>query len=250
MPLTEFEGVVLRQYDLGEADRIIVLLTAEHGKVRCVARGIRKSLSRIAGALEPLNQVHFEYYAREGAELGHLRRSELIHSFLGRNPSLEKVFAFSYFAEVAMEMVQEGQENRLVYRLLLSSLRAGERVGVNPSLVRYFEAWSLKLGGVLPDCRYCSRCSRCVTHSRFYVRPEAGQVFCSECAEGRGLLVEAEAAAGLDRVWNTAPEEYAREGLSTDVARALGRLTHSLFETHIDKEFRSLAPLNQLLIGG
>lgn len=250
MPLTESEGLVLRQYDLGEADRIIVLLTAEHGTVRCVARGIRKSLSRMAGALEPLNQVRFEYYVREGAELGRIRRSEVVHSFLGRNPALDRVFGFSYFAEIAMEMVREGQENRVFYRLLLASLRAGERFGVNLGLVRYFEAWSLKLGGILPDCRYCSRCSRCVTHSAFYLRPEAGQVVCSDCAEGHGMLIGAPASAGLERSWTVSPEEYAAEQMTADVARDLGRLTRKLFETHLDREFRSLAPLNQVLTGG
>ena len=125
MPVVDSEGIVLRHYDFGEADRIVVLLTAERGTVRCVARGIRRALSRMAGSLEPLNLIRFEYYSREGAELGRIRRSDGIHSFLGRQTSLDRVFGFSYFAEVAMEMVREGQESRLFYRLLLSSLRAG-----------------------------------------------------------------------------------------------------------------------------
>lgn len=55
-------AVVLRTYRLGEADRIVVLLTREHGKVRAVAKGVRKTTSRIGARLEPMNHVEVQLH--------------------------------------------------------------------------------------------------------------------------------------------------------------------------------------------
>ena len=74
MSLYRDTGVVLRTYKLGEADRIVVLLTAEHGKVRAVAKGVRKTKSRFGGRLEPLSHVSLLLY--EGRELDIVTQAE------------------------------------------------------------------------------------------------------------------------------------------------------------------------------
>src|SRR5262245_18932247 len=60
-------AVVLRTYKLGEADRIVVLLTAEHGKVRAVAKGVRKTKSRFGAQLEPMSHVRLLLYRSRAA---------------------------------------------------------------------------------------------------------------------------------------------------------------------------------------
>ena len=69
-------GVVLRTYKLGEADRIVVLLTAGHGKVRAVAKGVRRTKSRFGGRLEPLSHVQLLLY--EGRELDIVTQAETV----------------------------------------------------------------------------------------------------------------------------------------------------------------------------
>ncbi len=78
MSLYRDTGVVLRTYKLGEADRIVVLLTADHGKVRAVAKGVRKTKSRFGGRLEPLNHVSLLLY--EGRELDIVSQAETLDS--------------------------------------------------------------------------------------------------------------------------------------------------------------------------
>src|SRR5262249_29262665 len=107
MPSHEGEAIVLRQYPFAEADVLVVLLTREVGKLRVVASGARRPKSRLGASLQPLNQVELQFHIKEGAELGRVLEAETLHSFLGRSRSLERLYAFSYVAEVIQEVAQE-----------------------------------------------------------------------------------------------------------------------------------------------
>ena len=100
MPIHEAEAIVLRQYSLADSDRIILLVTREYGKIRAVAQGAQKPKNRLSGRLEPLNHVQIEVYVREGRDLGQIRQAELMHSYLGKNPSLKQICAFSYCEQI------------------------------------------------------------------------------------------------------------------------------------------------------
>src|SRR5262249_7263136 len=147
----ESEAVVLRQYPLSEADRIVVFFTREYGKVRAVAQGAKRLKSRMGGCLEPLNHIYLGFYLKEGGDLGRVRQCETIYAYLGRSPSLDRVYAFSYLAELVQELSQENYPNQHLFRLLLSVLEAASKAGTGESLIRYFELWALRLNGLLPD---------------------------------------------------------------------------------------------------
>ncbi len=246
MPIREAEAVVLRHYPLAEADRIVVLLAREFGKVRVVAKGIRRTKSRLVGCLEPLNHVRLEFYVREGRDLSYVRQCDLIHSFLGKIPSLERMCAFTYFAEILQEFVQEDQPSELFFRLFLAVLSAGEALAPNAALVRYFELWSLKIGGFLPNYAYCSGCGSCVKDIGFYAVVDAGEVLCARCAQGRGIHVGA-AAAGILQKLSEPPEQFARRSMPERAARDLERLVQALLEVHLEKRLKSYPVLKQVL---
>jgi DNA repair protein RecO (recombination protein O) len=250
MPVVEAEGIVLRQYPFGEADRIVVLLTRELGQVRGVARGVRKPSSRMAASLEPLCHLKFEFYQREGADLCRLRRAELLRSFLGRNPTLDRVYGFSYFAELAQEMVPENSPNPHFFRLMLSTLSTGDGAGVDAALVRYFELWALKLSGLLPNFDYCPSCGACVTSSGFYALIEAGQGLCDKCSGGRGLHIGPEAAGLILKAMKLPPDAFVGCGWDAEPVRGAGRLTERVLSLHLQKRLRSLEPLKEILRGG
>jgi DNA repair protein RecO (recombination protein O) len=246
MPIHEAEGIVLRQYSLSEADRIVVLVTREAGKLRLVAHGVKKPKSRASACVEPLTHARFQFYGREGSELSHLRQCEAIHSYLGRNATLEQMYAFTYFAEIAQETVEDNNPNPLMFRLLLATLEAGETVGGVEALVRYFELWSVRLNGWLPDYGYCSDCGTCVKDSDFYVAPESGQGRCSGCAGRAGLRMRRESAQTLPILFQLSPEEFSRRPLPAAAGYDLGQLAQMLFELHLEKKLKAHTPLKQL----
>ena len=247
MPTREVEAIVLRQYPLSEADRIVVLLTREHGTLRGVAQGAKKMRSRLGGCLEPMNHVRLQYYIKEGADLSRIWQCEIIHSYLGKNPTPDRVFGFGYLAELAQELVPENNPNALLFRLFLAVLAAGERMGANEALLRYFELWALKLNGWLPNYDYCSGCGRCVKDEGFYAWLEAGQGRCQACAEGRGIRIGSDAVRSLRDVLELPPAQFAARPQPGFAARDLERLTQKLIEWHLEKRLKSYATLKEML---
>jgi DNA repair protein RecO (recombination protein O) len=249
MPVHEAEAVVLRHYSLSEADRIIVCVTREFGKLRATAQGVRRPKSRLAGALEPLNHIRLQFYSKEGADLARIRQAETIHSYLGKSPSLEKIYTFSYFAEAIHEFVEENNPNILIYRLFLSVLNAGERAGVSEALVRYFEIWMLRLNGLLPNYDYCSNCGRYVKDEGFFAWLEAGQGRCLACAGGKGIQIRAESARVLHAISELSPERFVASSVPVSAVRNLERMTQTLLELHIEKQLKSYRPMRDILRG-
>jgi DNA repair protein RecO (recombination protein O) len=247
MPAYEAEAVVLRQYSLAESDRIVILFTRESGKVRAVAKGAKKPGNRLAPCLEPLNHIFVEFSLREGHDLAYVREAELLHSYLGKSPSLEQVFAFNYFAEIINEMSEENNPNTPLFRLLLASLNAGEQTIVSEALVRYFEYWCLRLSGLMPNYDYCSSCGKCVKHEEFFFLLEVGQVRCRSCARGRGIVVRSDSAEVLRIMSDLSPEQFASHKLSAAANIDLESLTQRPLVLHLEKPFKSYAVLKQAL---
>lgn len=241
------DAIVLRQYSLSDSDRIIVFITREFGKIRAVAQGIKKPRNRIGGSLEPLNHVQLEFWVREGRELSQIRQADLIRSYLGKNPNLPKISAFSYFAELTNELVQDNQANDPLFRLVLASLEAGNTYAVSWSLVRYFEIWCLKLSGWLPNYAYCSNCGKCVKDDGFFAWLEAGQTRCSECSEGRGLQIGSIASKALELMSKLTPEQFTQRLLDFNAASEIESLTQRLLTLHLDKQLKSYRILREAL---
>src|SRR6476659_7859144 len=140
MPLHTADALVLRTYKLGEADRIVVFLTADRGKKRGVAEHARRPRSRFRGALEPLTHVRVAYFERERRDLVGVNYAEPVRSPL-MAASPEALGYSHYFAELIDEWAAEADVDERLFRLGTSALEA---------LVRYFECWLLRLQGVYP----------------------------------------------------------------------------------------------------
>ena len=121
MTLYRDEGVVLRTHKLGEADRIVVLLTLGRGKVRAVAKGVRKTKSRFGGRLEPPSQVSLLLY--QGRELDVITQAETIDHYRSLREDLDLLTDAMALLEAVDQVAQEGEPNAPLYRMLAGALR-------------------------------------------------------------------------------------------------------------------------------
>ena len=124
MNLYRDEAVVLRTYRLGEADRIIVLLTAGRGKVRAVAKGVRKTTSRFGSRLEPTSHVALQLY--EGRSLHTVTQAEAIDTFAAVRGDLDRLSRATTLLEVCDQVAQEEEPNVRLLQMLIGALRALE----------------------------------------------------------------------------------------------------------------------------
>jgi recombinational DNA repair protein (RecF pathway) len=147
MPLYTAEALILRTYQLGESDRIVVFLTRDRGKKRGVAKNARQSRRRFGGALEPMTCGRVAYFEHERRELVSLHYVEPLRSPLGVADT-DALGHIGYFAELIDEWAPEGDPNETLFRLGASVVEALARgLPIDP-LARYFEYWLLRLQGV------------------------------------------------------------------------------------------------------
>lgn len=154
MPLRTAEAFILRTYPLKESDKIVSFFTREHGKCRGVARGARRPKSKFGSMLEPLSQVHVQYFERESKDLANLDHCELIESMVASSAAdLLHSVTVSLMVEVADRMLPDHEANDAVYRLFLAVLPA-VRAADEPSVwlpLTYYLFWMVRLGGFLPS---------------------------------------------------------------------------------------------------
>ena len=183
------QGIVLRTYKLGEADRIVVLLTRAHGKVRAVAKGVRKTRSKFGAHLEPMSHVAAQFY--EGRELDIVTQTESIDHFRAIRDDLDRIARASAMLEAADQMAQERQPAVRLYQMLLGALR--ELAARNSVLVVPGFFWKLlALEGFGPIVDHCATCGRRppeVTLNAFDLG--TGGTLCGTCRRGRAVSPEA-----------------------------------------------------------
>ncbi len=155
MALYRETGVVLRTIRLGEADRIVTLLTEGRGKVRAVAKGVRKTKSRFGGRLEPVTHVSLQLY--EGRELDTITQAETLDAFRVIREDLDRLAKATALLEVCDQVSQQGEANPGLYRMLVAALRT-LAARSSPLLVAGFFLKLLAQEGVHPVLDACASC--------------------------------------------------------------------------------------------
>jgi DNA repair protein RecO (recombination protein O) len=180
VPLYRDEAIVLRTHKLGEADRIITLLTRQHGRVRAVAKGVRRTSSRWGSRLEPF--THVDLQLAEGRSLDVITQAETLTPFWGGiGDDYDRYTAGTVMLETADRLVSEEREpSPQQFLLLVGGLRAmaGGRSAPSQVLDSYLLR-SLAVAGWAPSFEHCVRCGEEGPHRWF--NPAAGGVLCAAC---------------------------------------------------------------------
>jgi DNA repair protein RecO (recombination protein O) len=232
-PLYRDTAVVLRTYRLGEADRIVVLLTEHHGKVRAVAKGVRKTRSRFGARLEPMS--HVRLLLAKGRELDIVSQAEAVESLAPLVGDLDHMTNGMAVLEAIDQMTLDREPAPHLYRMLVGALRTiAERSG--PLVVPAFYWKLLAAEGVRPQLDACVRCGELEPLVAFDL--EEGGVLCRTCRSGTAISPDALALMRmvLGGRLNDAlavPASPATHEVATLATRAL--------EHHIERRLRTVA---------
>lgn len=177
------EAIVLRRQNLGENHQIITLFSPTHGKIRAVAKGIRKITSRFIGKIELFNYLFL--YLASGKELDVICEVEVKKIFSKIKKSLLKISFGTYFLQIVNEYILEGEksEAKKIFNLLKESLDELERIKSKiylEILSRTFEIKFLSLSGYSPRV---SECLNCLKNSGefFFFSSSLGGALCLDC---------------------------------------------------------------------
>lgn len=244
MGLVDTEAIVLRSYNLAEADKIVVCLTRATGVVRAVAHGARRLKSRFGAGLEPFTFVQMSYHEKEGRELVTLRQLEITRSYFSLSESSEVVAALSYMSELVLEFAPPHEPNERLFRMVGATLDA---LKASPqelqAFVRYFEVWTLRLAGFLPELRACADCGRSFTEKEGASINAEGRLRCMGCGQGAGAALSAEALAQLKSTQKLSPGDFAQRarGASVRTKEEVAEFTQRLIGRVLEREPRGTA---------
>lgn len=241
------DAIVLSRFDLGEADRVLTLITPAGGKLKAIAKGIRRPTSRLGGSLEPFAELTIDL--ARGRTFDIVTQVSVGHAWLRLRDDLESTATAWYLAELADRSLEERHAAEPLYALLRRAYELLD-AGMAPGRVaRWFEMHLLDELGVRPEIDRCVECDRMLeSDERFRWVPPLGGVLCERCPgpphDRTGLSLDAlkllKAYQRLDI------EALAGLRLTPEVEREVETALREFVRHVLEREARSLAFLDEV----
>jgi len=245
------EAFVLKRMDFGEADRILTLLTPREGKVRAIAKGVRRTTSRMAGHLELFTRTSL--LLAQGRDLDIITQSEARERFDHLRAALwHGTYAF-YAAELVDRFLEDQGEHQRVYYLLLDTFRRLDRdaavAGESPShpaegaialILRYFEIHLLEYLGYRPAFHRCASCGTLLEPVENGFSAVLGGVVCPRCIQHAQRSLSLPALKVLRLLQTTEWDALPRLRLGAGLQGELEQILYLLIRYHLERDLKSL----------
>lgn len=236
--------MVIRQRDLGEADRILSLLTRERGKLSAVARGVKRPRSKLAGGLQLFCQSDLQLAAGRSLEVvTQVRSTDTFHHL---RDDLTRYAHACYMCELVDALTEEGSPDAAVFDLVSESLRALNGGSDPATVTRGFELKLMSHMGYGPELEGCVACgAEVMGDGAGFSAPEGGAL-CAACRRAwRATGLGASALGAMRDLLRLPVSELARRRLTAAVGDELARMMRAYVDYRVDRPLRStsfLAP--------
>jgi DNA repair protein RecO (recombination protein O) len=245
MPLYKEQGVVLRASKLGEADKIVTVMTQGSGKVRAVAKGIRKTTSRFGARLEPFTHVSLMVYRGRGS-LDTVSQAEILAPFMALRSDLGLFAAGETMLEAVDKVAEEHERNVRLFMLLLTGMRVLDARPADPAAVaESFLLKLLSLSGFHPSLTACAVCGR--PGPERFASGQGGAV-CEPDADVDAGPASQAALEHLSALGSSGLLESGRITADSTVRREARALLFGFAEYHLERRMKSLPILVRSLV--
>lgn len=239
------EAVIIRRSDFGEADRLLTLITPA-GKRRVVAKGARKTTSRLAGHIELF--THTALLLAVGRNLDIVTQSTILHSFDSLRGDLRRIGAAYYAAELIDRLIEEEDENRPAFDLLVATLAALDTTSNIDLALRSYELRLLGYLGYRPHLYHCAACQETLTEETNRFSPAAGGALCGRCAPAdRSAVPMSLPAFKLLRFLQAQPlEAIERLNISPATREEAEKLLRAYIRRILERDLKSVTFLEEI----
>ncbi len=240
--LYKTEAIVLRSMDLGEADRVLTVLTPRLGKLRIIGKGIRRTRSRLGGGLEPFSDVHLVLAV--GRTFDVVTQVALEDAHLALRNDLHSTAAAWYVVELVDRFCEGSADSHGAFMLLAQALAALDAPADAVSrevVARWFELHLLDAMGFRPELSRCLECGAPIIPEGNAFSPVAGGVLCASCTSGAlgARSVSPEALKVMRHLQRSELTAVLRLSLRLGVHREVERLLHATVSAVLERELRS-----------
>ncbi len=239
------EAIIIRKTRLGEADRVLTMYTPGLGKLEAVARGVRRTKSKLAGHLEVL--TYSVVSLARGHNLDVITGSQTVNSFLPLKSDLQLTSFGLYASELVDRFTASGAEDPALFAALKEALERLCETGRRELVVRCFEMQLLTSVGYRPQLRQCLTCHEPLQPVVNYFCPGAGGMLCPDCARDQhSSPVSVNAQKLLRLLQNNDFDTLCRVRISDDLHRELETVIREYLRYLLERDLKSTAWLDML----
>ena len=241
------DAIVLSHFDLGEADRVLTLITPEMGKLKAIAKGIRRPTSRVGGSLEPFAELRVQL--ARGRTFDVVTQVVVGHAWLKLRDSLESAATAWYLAELADRSLEERHPAEPLYALLHRAYELLDAEMAPARVARWFEMRLADDLGVRPEVDRCVECDRVLgTGESYRWVPPLGGVLCERCPgpPAPRTAISADALKLLKAYQRMDAEGLAELRLPEEAERAAEIALREFLRYALERDPRSLAFLDEV----
>ncbi|MGI6248794.1 MAG: DNA repair protein RecO [Acutalibacteraceae bacterium] len=231
------DGLVIREYRVGENDRVITVLTGDYGIVRAFANGSKRIKSRTGSATQLLSYSRFVFYA--GKEIYSVNEAQSIEIFFDLREDIERLTLAQYFCELSEELAPEMEDSRSFLKLILNALHFLAKGTRPPLLLKgVVELRLMTLAGYMPNLTACEKCGKFESDT-MYFDTRNGQLSCSDCTP-QGSPVSAGVLKAMRHICYSDDVKLFAFTLSEESETLLSAITERYVAAHISKRFKTL----------
>ena len=230
-----------------EFDRLYTLYTLEAGKIQALAKGSRRSLSRMAAHLEPF--LITDVMIARGRQIDRLAGSDEVINYKNLDQSIEKVALLSYCLEILDKLTSYGQADKKIFNLVKDLLEVADENHLSYErtllLSRIFVLKLMTYLGYEPEVHECLECKRKVGEEGLYFNSARGGIVCSECVQNSGnqvlgqMAVTAPVLRALRNCHETSFRGFLEIYIMPETVKPLEILIDDFLKYHLDGDIRS-----------
>jgi DNA repair protein RecO (recombination protein O) len=246
MGYVNYKGIVLKEVNTGEADKIITVLTAEEGKISIAAKNARRTKSSLCSGTQLL--CFSEYMLFKGKELYNMSSCEVIASNYEIRNDIVKLTYCSHILELITDNVQEGDPSESILQLLLNTFYVIAKTDRSLELItRVFELRFMSLLGYEPHVISCMNCHKTDAEKMYFDIDNSG-IVCGECVNKKGRVIPLlpGTTRALKYIMCINPQKLYNFSLSEDSIKELSVISKRYIKEHLGKEYNKLDYLKYL----
>ena len=239
MSITKTEALVLKSIKFGDTSRIATLYTQNHGKIKVIAKGIRKPKSKLAGALQTFSYIQIVFYKKQTTEIYLLSQSEILNSYQSLTRDLNRYIYASAAMELLDRLISGEESHPEIFELSLKTLTFMESCPQR-SLEKSFWAFALRLADLLgykPKLNHCVVCGKPVPERPVLFSPDKGGIVCKKCArpDQAYLRLSQESVSSALKLQSIKTEELDTYNIPRECLKEISNLVLNLLDFHAGK---------------
>jgi len=235
-------GIVIKEVNTGEADKIVTLFTINQGRISALARGGRRPRSKLSAASQIL--CYGEYMLYSGKEMYSINSCDVIEPFYEIRNDMVKLTYTAHFTDIVLEIIQENQPSPKLLKLLLNTLYMLARTGKQPELLAsIFELRAVSLAGYAPHVHACMKCGGAPEKNYSFSFLRCGFLCDREKCAGEdrsSVLLSSGASRAIQHIVHSPMETLFSFSLSQEVLEELGRITRRYLRERLERDFTKL----------